>query len=385
MNLLGYISDAGIFVLTGFLAVSGWLAGVVDDTFSYIPAYQSHITSEMVDAPNQEKNTEEIENLPSKYEPEEQSVPDVLTKDPAFQQAAALEGLPAPIIEEPAPELPLRERVENAIVNILCIVRTDERVRTVTGSGVFINPNGVILTNAHVAQFLLLETIEDGERDTRCIVREGEQATARYEAELLYISPAWIQKHAELIDAKNPTGTGERDYALLYVSEALTGELPAAFPFLSPDVEFLAQDIRGTEILVAGYPAPDSLQTEKPEIDLAQVIASSTINRLFTFNTGYADLFSIAGSEAGGDGISGGPIVRADGKLIGLVVTRSDVERDGENSLRAITLSYIDRTVVEETGFSLSSTIAGNLPFRGQVFKEALVPFLASMLDQEFN
>ena len=104
-----------------------------------------------------------------------------------------------------------------------------------------------------------------------------------------------------------------------------------------------------------------------------------------TFGSNYADIFSIAGSNVGEQGSSGGPIVNTAGEAIGLISTKGDDVLFGTGSLRAITLSYIDRTIQEETGYTLQQNLGGNLPFRAKVFKDALVPFLRGMLERELE
>src|SRR3989338_5130017 len=44
-----------------------------------------------------------------------------------------------------------------ATVNLYCRIRAGRKQYISTGSGVFISERGIILTNAHVAQFFLLE------------------------------------------------------------------------------------------------------------------------------------------------------------------------------------------------------------------------------------
>ena len=87
----------------------------------------------------------------------------------------------------------------------------------------------------------------------------------------------------------------------------------------------------------------------------------------------------------GAQGSSGGPIVNDDGEVIGMIATRGDDEVDGAGSLRAITLSHVNRTIKEETGFTLTENLSGNLPFRAQVFANTMTPFLVSILEENRN
>jgi hypothetical protein len=217
--------------------------------------------------------------------------------------------------------------------------------------------------------------------DAECIIRTGNPASPQYRAELLYIPPAWIQENAEVLNDAVPLGTGERDYALLYVSETTSGEpLPAQFPALGFDSELLPTSVKGNAVTAAGYPASDLL-ANGPRTALIPRQAETSISELYTFGSNYADVFSIRGSEVGAEGASGGPVVNEAGEVIGMIATRGDDSIDGAGSLRAITLSHIDRTISEETGFSLEENLGGNLAYRSQVFSATLAPFLLTVLE----
>jgi hypothetical protein len=276
--------------------------------------------------------------------------------------------------------------VKDALVNIFCQYKTDDYIRTTTGTGFFINQKGVILTNAHVAQFLLLENSDDVINDVECVIRTGDPAEPKYHAELLYISPTWVFENANLITEESPRGTGERDYALLYVSKRTDDSpLSADFPYISADVALLTRGIAGATVVTAGYPA-EALLRNGADAKLAPVMASTTIGSLYTFGSNYADIFSIGESPVGEFGASGGPIITPNDKeVIGLIVTKGDELTEGVNSLRAITISYVDRTITEETGFSLAQNMQGDLALRGNIFKKAMVPFLAGILEEELS
>ncbi len=306
----------------------------------------------------------------------------IRTNDAYLQAAQSAAALGEEFTPTPS-DTPVRNQIEESLVNIFCQYKTDEYIRTTTGTGFFINKKGVILTNAHVAQFLLLEGNDEDVIDAECIVRTGNPAVPTYHAELLYLSPMWVYENAALIAEETPRGTGERDYALLYVSEPLKDRtLPETFPSLTLDTDLLSIHTKGISILTSGYPA-EALFREGARARLVPVIASTTLRELYTFGSNYADIFSVSESPVGAQGASGGPIARESGDVIGLIVTKGNEETEGQYSLHAITVSYINRTIIEETGYSLRDNMQGDLAYRGDVFKGALTPFLAKLLTEE--
>ena len=357
MNIL---VDILISVLTAYLAFTNSLATGV----------QYVVDSFDTEEQSEEVATETLLSIPSFTE----NVPDILLRSNEYQQAAlagAAVGLDASKTRDPL----------SSIVNIFCTFTTAQSIRTTTGTGFFIDKEGIIMTNAHIAQFLLLEKT-DSFGDAKCTVRIGSPAVARYEADLLYISPTWVQENAALIDDASPMGTGERDYALLYISGDVEGwPLPAEFPALPFDSDLLPTSVRESKVVAAGYPATDLLR-QGSGTDLFGKTAATSISELYTFGSNYADVFSIRGSVVGAQGSSGGPIVNEDGAVIGMIATRGDDEVDGEGSLRAITLSHINRSMKEESGFTLEENLGGDVPFKAKVFADTMTPFLLSILEE---
>ena len=358
--------DILVTIITTYLAFSNFLAGHIANL---IPNPENE---PLVTLGEDKKETGLLPSLPSIFDAD--NIPDILLKNKEYQQASVAESTQNYTTNNPL----------EAIVNIFCTFTTPTSIRTTTGTGFFIHSDGVILTNAHVAQYLLLEKT-DLLGEAECLVRTGNPAKAEYHAELLYVPPTWVQKNAPLIDASLPTGTGERDYALLYVSKSVTDTpLPARFPALAIDSSHLPISMRGQEVKAVGYPATDLIK-HGANTPLLPKIATTSISELYTFGSNYADVFSIKGSEVGAEGSSGGPIVNKEGKVIGMIVTRGDDTTDGKGSLRAITLSHINSTIEEETRFSLEKHASGNIENRSHIFTKTLAPFLTTLLSLELK
>lgn len=356
------LSEFLTIIITGYLAFTTGLATHLEGFFA--------LTTPLV--PTEEPTTTPVSPLQSLPSLLGQTVPTILLQNAEYQAAAIAgsAGLVGATTREPL----------DAIVNIFCTFTTDEYIRTTTGTGFFIDPDGIIMTNAHVAQFLLFEeTHKDGE--TKCVIRTGNPAAPAYHAELLYLPPTWVRENASVLTQEVPMGTGERDYALLYVNATVDDSpLPAVFPALGFDTNLLPITARNNPVLAAGYPAT-ALFLNGASADLIPQRATTSISELYTFGSNYADVFSIRGSNVGREGSSGGPILNAAGAVIGIIVTRGDDSIDGDGSLRAITISHIDRTIQQETNFSLAQNLNGNLAYRADIFSKTLTPFLLTLLE----
>jgi len=192
-----WLTDIFIGIVTAYLVATNFLA---DQLIAIFPGLAPETHTAETTAPEGELGITELPRL--------RNIPDILRLSLPYQSALLRDAM--------TPSMATTNPLE-AIVNIFCTFTTATTIKTTTGTGFFVHSEGVILTNAHVAQYLLIaETDRLGEAD--CTVRGGNPASPLYRAELLYLPPAWILENAALIDVALPSGTGERDYALLFVT-----------------------------------------------------------------------------------------------------------------------------------------------------------------------
>ncbi len=311
------------------------------------------------------------------------------TPPPAAKPQPAPAPSPLPTSTPPPPPPvntnDLNSQVRAATVNILCSSKVADATKVITGTGVVIDPRGVILTNAHVAQYLLLENY-GGQGNIQCDIRTGSPAYPTYRSKLLYIPKKWVEDNKQDIIKENPVGTGENDFALLLVTGRIDNKPLESLPFISAGVN--DSDIDQTEKIphvAAAYPAGFLGGVEIQKNLYASSIVTY-INHVFTFNTDTVDLIALGGNVLAQKGASGGAVVSSSGKkLVGLVVTTSEGATTGERDLHAITLSHVNRSLKQFTGESLSTFLSDDLMFKMQLFYQDSFPYLSNILIAEVS
>jgi hypothetical protein len=217
------------------------------------------------------------------------------------------------------------------------------------------------MTNAHVAQYFLL----DKELDTyNCALYQENIPTYGYVAELLYISPDWIKNNPGVLKSKNPRGTGENDYALLYITKNTNPALtkPKSFQFANVNTTYNAEI--GDKINVAGFPgSPIGIGDLTHTVGLKK--DTTSIEDIFTFGGNKIDVLATDVTPVAARGASGGGIFR-NSDLIALIVTTNGVS--GSAYINAITTNYINRDLKTDFGKSLSDLINGDLSQQGETF-----------------
>lgn len=276
----------------------------------------------------------------------------------------------------------VNDRVRAALVNILCTSDASGPFESISGSGIIIDPRGVILTNAHVGQFFLLKNYPT-QGFVECVIRTGSPAYPRYTAELMFLPPSWVRDNAHKIDDEAPKGTGERDYALIRitggVSPAIT--LPPRFPYL---LVATTPPAVGDQVLQAGY-AAGFLGGITIQNDLFASSAWTQIRDVFTFNANTVDLVALGGSIVAQSGSSGGPVVNQEAVTVGVIVTSSGTGDTSSRDLKAITTSYIVRDFEQERGKSLSQALSADLSQEVSIYNQVYAPSARAALVAEIE
>lgn len=289
----------------------------------------------------------------------------------------------------PKPQVPalsgetLNTIARSSIVNILCTTAVGGSFKPISGSGVMVDSRGVILTNAHVAQFFLLRNyVRPNNID--CVVRTGSPASNTYRAELIYLPMQWINDNASQINSSEATGTGENDFAFLRVTGPYNTarSLPDDIPHLA--MSSAAPDI-GDSMLLAAYPA-GFLSGELITTQLYASSAFAYVTQLFTFDdANNIDLFSVGGTIASQSGSSGGAVLRSDGSLIGIISTAILTGATSQRDLRAISIGYIDRALVAQGQGGVTALLSGDIAAKATDFGTNTAPKETAKLEAVLN
>jgi len=270
-----------------------------------------------------------------------------------------------------------------ALVNILCTTGAGGSFAPISGSGVFIDNRGVILTNAHVAQYFLLKDYPVP-GNVQCIIRGGSPAAPLYTAELLYLPPEWVAANASELTATHPLGDGENDFAFLLVTGAVapTIPLPASFPALPMSVN---PPLVGAPVLLAAYPA-QLLDGQTIQMNLYSSSAVSTVEDIYTFGSQNIDVLSLGGSVVSQTGSSGGALMGlGSGKLLGIIATETIGTTTADRQLNAITISYIDRQLASSGKGGLAAFLSQNLQAAAANFNQTTAPQETAQLEAFLN
>lgn len=286
--------------------------------------------------------------------------------------------IPAPAKPEAAPLIVDEEglnaaarALRSALVNIICYAPAGSRIRSISGSGVLIDSEGIILTNAHIAQYLLLK-----DQHVSCTIRTGGPATDQYHAELIYIPAPWLTANPTVLTADAPIGTGEYDFAFLAVSKSATAApLPSSYPSVPLAV---SPPLAKTPVVIATYGA-QFIDSGQIQSSLFPTIVFGSVKDVFTFKSNTIDVLALGGSAAAQEGSSGGGVADSAGRLVGTITTSTTKGTTDTRSLDAITASYIRAAYASDTGRPLDLLLSEPTSASIGAFAEK-IPELAAII-----
>ncbi len=269
----------------------------------------------------------------------------------------------------------------SALINILCTTKYGD-LSPISGTGVIINGDGLILTNAHIGQYLLLKDLRE-KNYISCVARTGSPAYPRYKLDLVFISPSWVADNKDLLKQSDPKGTGEHDYSFLRISEMTDGSnLPSSFPFIVPNI---GENInKNSPVLLVSYPA-GFLGGLSILQDLSITSATTRIQDVFTFKANTVDVIAVGGTVVSQKGSSGGAVIDKNGTLLGIITTSSDANSTSDRALNAITVPYINRELQSELKMSLFQFLLQDPKEFGQIFASTAAPILTKTISDELN
>ncbi|OGG58114.1 hypothetical protein A2853_01190 [Candidatus Kaiserbacteria bacterium RIFCSPHIGHO2_01_FULL_55_17] len=372
-----YVAALGMLIVALFvLTNTSPSPAVIPETIPESAQTASVAPANIAPSPTPTANKEGTEPAPSK-EPAPQKAALPAASSNEEKKASSVVRIQDPYPFPPQSFLTVNESTRAALVNILCTTEGDVLLPT-SGSGVIIDPRGVILTNAHVAQYVLLA--ESERVNLSCTIRSGAPAHALWIAKVLYIPSIWVQEHAADITTTDPTGTGEHDYALLVITGPLDPSAPKlnSLPFLPIDTRE-AIGFPHDSVLAASYPA-EFVGPAATQLNLHPASSITSVRELLTFGEDTVDLLSLGGVAEAQSGSSGGPVVNAWGRLIGIITTTSEGATTADRELRALTLSYIDRDITAQTGLNLSAILGTDVHALVENFTRLQAAGLADLL-----
>lgn len=236
----------------------------------------------------------------------------------------------------------------NTTVNLACVRKEGSALRISSGTGVVISPDGLILTDAHVAYFFLL-----GEDGVGCSITHPSFPIFGYPGQVVYISPDWVRENRAVIGGTHTTASGEEDYAFVAFAP---GSAPASLGALRYAPISLAEPVAetGDRVTVAGYPGvaatPEGYgSSSRLKVDEVMV------EDVDSFGGSSVDILQTSRTDVAGSGSSGGGAF-LDGKLVGITVT---IYRLGSGyGINSLSLPWINRDLKRDASVSISELIA---------------------------
>jgi S1-C subfamily serine protease len=286
------------------------------------PMLPAEITPLKEEAPVETPPEPEVKDKPVPAEPQKAEPP--VSESPSPAPVPFYSSQPLTIEE-------VNQKARTALVNILCIGTPP--LKSTSGTGILVSDSGMVLTNAHIGQHVLLA---DSGAAVSCTARIGSPATTLLSVNTVYLPPRWASEHANLLLTSGATGTGESDFALLQL------EIPPSEALKSLPLETREDNPYEGAHTLAAYPA-EFVGTADVQRNLHALSTSVRVRNIYTFSDNVVDVISLGANPLAQQGASGGAVVNTRGYLVGLITTTTIGETTGDRDLRAITIGHIFR------------------------------------------
>jgi len=363
-----------VFIITIIMLAFIWALGAYEINSSQ----NQYIVPKLQEEPKSVVNTK-ISSSTEPVLPTKKVAKKIATSTPVVKTP---EIVAIPKAPEPIPDFEIiNTNARKSLVNIFCTVKGNE-LSPISGTGVVIDPKGIVLTNAHVGQYFLLKDLYV-KNYIECVLRTGSPAYPRYKVELVYISPQWVRDNKTLLKSQNPQGTGENDFALLRITGVIDGStLPLNIPYLLPNTREIL--ILNEPVILVSYPA-GFLGGLSIIRDLNVTSGITAIRDLFTFTENKIDIISVPGTVVSQKGSSGGAVVDKNESLIGIITTSSSGNTTEERNLNALTLAYINRNLKANINLTLSEFLSEDVEKFAKNFQENEAVGLTKIITDELT
>ncbi len=302
----------------------------------------------------------------------------------SIEAPAITPKIQVPTINIPNIDLPVVAKTNNdqdlrsSVVNIYCTVQIGRNVKAITGSGVVIDSRGIVLTNAHVGQFPLLQG-SSVSKNLNCFIRTGSPINNTYGVKTLFVSRDWIYQNYRNISQVNFAETGENDIAILQIVDKATGNpVSKQFNYLPLSTDALQKN---DTISIASYPA-DSLASRGINAPLTVQVERLRVSDIFSFTQSTSvDLIETSDSLQAQHGSSGGALLDKSNRLAGIIVTTVSGDSPLFKHARGLSIAHINSVVLKDTGRSLNSYISQSTQTIASQFEHNRLDLIQKLID----
>lgn len=287
------------------------------------------------------KNTIKIDTVP--IQPTNKEVTSIVPEEKPKNVVTNNIPLPEKIIT-------IDQKIKSATANIFCSIPKGNQIQKITGSAVAISNNGVLLTNAHVAEYILLENSAPN-TNTLCYIRTGSPAKKAYKAEVIFIPKEWIYANKDNMKYGTLYGTGNNDYALIYLTKKVQESSADDLSFINIDNSNLSKN---EDLILSGYPVIGNILNENSLYNISDHIK---IQNTWRLNMTSSDAIDTTYTTLAHHGSSGGAGSSLSGQLKAIMVATTIDSLTNRPNIRLISLGYISSDIKSKTGKSIESLI----------------------------